>query len=70
MDQLSTAQIGFLVKDEPAKIKAFVIARMDSEEAAKIMRDLSKDERQKVALELGKLHELPLDWWRKLDTPC
>ena len=29
MDQLTTSQIGFLVKDEPAKIKAFVIARMD-----------------------------------------
>ncbi len=66
MDQLSTAQIGFLVKDEPAKIKAFVIARMDSEEAAKIMRDLSKDERTKVALELGKLHELPLELVEKI----
>ena len=66
MDQLTTSQIGFLVKDEPAKIKAFVIARMDSEEAAKIMRDLSKDERTNVALELGKLHELPLELVEKI----
>ncbi len=66
MDQLTTSQIGFLVKDEPAKIKAFVIARLDSEEAAKIMRDLSKEERTNVALELGKLHELPLDLVEKI----
>ena len=66
MDQLTTSQIGFLVKDEPAKIKAFVIARMDSEEAAKIMRDLSKDERTNVALDLGKLHELPLELVEKI----
>ena len=66
MDQLSTSQIGFLVKEEPAKIKAFVIARLDSEEAAKIMRDLSKDERTNVALELGKLHELPLELVEKI----
>ncbi len=66
MDQLTTSQIGFLVKDEPAKIKAFVIARLDSEEAAKIMRDLSKDERTNVALELGKLHELPLELVEKI----
>ena len=66
MDQLTTSQIGFLVKDEPAKIKAFVMARLDSEEAAKIMRDLSKDERTNVALELGKLNELPLDLVEKI----
>ena len=66
MDQLTTSQIGFLVKEEPAKIKAFVIARLDSEEAAKIMRDLSKDERTYVALELGKLHELPLELVEKI----
>ena len=61
MDQLTTSQIGFLVKDEPAKIKAFVFGRMDSEEAAELLRELPKDERTKVALELGKLHELPLE---------
>ena len=66
MDQLTTSQIGFLVKDEPSKIKAFVIARLDSEEAAKIMRDLSKDERTNVALELGKLNELPLELVEKI----
>ena len=60
MDQLTTSQIGFLIKDEPAKIKAFVIVRMESEEAAELLRELSKDERTKVALEMGKLHELPL----------
>jgi flagellar motor switch protein FliG len=66
MDQLSTSQIGFLVKDEPAKIKAFIFGRLDSDEAAELLRDLSKDERTKVALELGKLHELPLELVEKI----
>ncbi|MGY8700015.1 MAG: FliG C-terminal domain-containing protein, partial [bacterium] len=66
MDQLTTSQIGFLIKDEPAKIKAFVIVRMESEEAAELLRELSKDERTKVALEMGKLHELPLDLVEKI----
>ena len=66
MDQLTTSQIGFLIKDEPAKIKAFVIVRMESEEAAELLRELAKDERTKVALEMGKLHELPLDLVEKI----
>jgi len=66
MDQLTTSQIGFLIKDEPAKIKAFVILRMESEEAAEILRDLKKDERTKVALEMGKIHELPLELVEKI----
>ena len=66
MDELSTSQIGFLVKDEPAKIKAFIFGRLESDEAAELLRDLSKDERTQVALELGKLHELPLELVEKI----
>jgi flagellar motor switch protein FliG len=66
MDQLTTSQIGFLIKEEPAKIKAFVIVRMESEEAAEILRLLPKDERTKVALEMGNLHELPLELVEKI----
>ena len=66
MDQLTTSQIGFLIKDEPAKIKAFVIVRLESEEAAELLRELKKDERTKVALEMGKLHELPLELVEKI----
>ena len=66
MDQLTTSQIGFLIKEEPAKIKAFVIVRLESEEAAELLRELSKDERTKVALEMGKLHELPLELVEKI----
>ena len=66
MDDLTTSQIGFLIKDEPAKIKAFVIVRMESEEAAELFRELPKDERTNVALEMGKLHELPLELVEKI----
>jgi len=66
MDELSTSQIGFLVKDEPAKIKAFIFGRLESDEAAELLRDLSKDERTQVALELGRLHELPLELVEKI----
>ena len=66
MDDLTTSQIGFLIKDEPAKIKAFVIVRMESGEAAELFRDLPKDERTNVALEMGKLHELPLELVEKI----
>ena len=66
MDELSTSQIGFLVKDEPAKIKAFIFGRLESDEAAELLRDLSKDERTQVALELGRLQELPLELVEKI----
>ena len=39
---------------------------MESEEAAELFRELPKDERTNVALEMGKLHDLPLELVEKI----
>lgn len=61
LKNLTTNQIGFLIKEESTKIKAIVISRLDSEQAAKIMHGLSKDDRTQVAIQLGRMSELPLE---------
>ena len=59
LEEMSTGQVSYLINDEPSKIKAIVISRLISEQAAEILHNLSKDERTLVAVELGRLSELP-----------
>jgi flagellar motor switch protein FliG len=59
LEEMSTGQVSYLLNDEPSKIKAIVISRLISEQAAEILHNLSKDERTLVAVELGRLSELP-----------
>lgn len=63
---LSSGQISFLIKNEPARIKGIVIARLDSETAAEILQQLSRDERTQVAVELGRMNELPMELVEKV----
>ncbi|MBF0352761.1 MAG: hypothetical protein HQM11_17135 [SAR324 cluster bacterium] len=59
--KLSTGQIAFLLKDEPVKIKALVVSRLNSEQATEVIGHFPKDERTQVMLHLGKMEELPLE---------
>ena len=59
LEEMSTGQVSYLINDESSKIKAIVISRLSSEQAAEILHNLSKDERTQVAVELGRLSELP-----------
>ena len=66
MKSLSSSQISFLLKNEPARIKAIVMARLDTEKAATILQKLSRDERTQVAVELGRMHEMPMELVEKV----
>ena len=66
MKSLSSSQISFLLKNEPARIKATVMARLDTEKAATILQTLSRDERTQVAVELGRMHEMPMELVEKV----
>ena len=66
MKSLSSSQISFLLKNEPARIKAIVMARLDTEKAATILQTLSRDERTQVAVELGRMHEIPMELVEKV----
>lgn len=66
MKTLSPSQISFLLKNEPSRIKAIVMARLDTEKAATILQSLSRDERTQVAVELGKMHEMPMELVEKV----
>lgn len=61
LKELSLSQIAYLIKDEPVKIKAIILSRLTGHEIAEIMKKMSGEERVKVALMLGKMHEIPLD---------
>ena len=66
MKSLSSSQISFLLKNEPARIKAIVMARLDTGKAATILQTLSRDERTQVAVELGRMHEMPMELVEKV----
>jgi len=59
LEEMSTGQVSYLINDESSKIKAIIISRLHSDQAAEILQNLSKDERTQVAVELGRLSELP-----------
>lgn len=61
LDSLSWGQIAYLIKDEPAKVKAIVLGRSRPADTARILETLPKDVQVEVAVQLGHLHDLPLD---------
>ncbi|MBU3917027.1 hypothetical protein KKA14_15955, partial [bacterium] len=64
--ELTTGQVGFLVKDEPVKIKAIVLSQLSSPAAAEILSKIDKDERGKVIQQLGNMSNLPLELAEKV----
>ncbi len=66
LKDLSTGQIGFLVKDEPVKIKAIVLSQLDSLASAEILAKIPKEDRGKVIQQLGNMGNLPLELAEKV----
>lgn len=66
LKDMSTGQIGFLIKDEPVKIKAIVLAQLKSQESAEILARMPKEERGKIVQHLGKMTDLPLELAEKV----
>ena len=61
LNELSTSQVYFLVKDEPVRIKAIVLSRLASEEVSQVLKKMPQAEQSQVLITIGNLHELPLD---------
>ncbi|MCP4749578.1 MAG: hypothetical protein GY866_01675 [Proteobacteria bacterium] len=66
LKDLTTGQIGFLIRDEPVKIKAIILSQLTSMDTAGTLEKLSKEERGKVVLEIGKINDLPLELLEKV----
>lgn len=66
LKELSTGQIAYLIKDEPVKIKAIVLAQLKSQEAAEIISRTPKEESGKIIQHLGKMDDLPLELAEKV----
>lgn len=61
LDSMNWGQINQLVKAEPVRVKAIVLSRIDSEDSARIMDNLPREVQLEIAVEIGNLHDLPLD---------
>ncbi len=61
LDLLTWGQIAHLVKDESVKIKAIVLSRLKPEDTARILETLPKEMQLEIAVNIGNLHDLPLE---------
>ncbi|MCP4296224.1 MAG: hypothetical protein GY786_11505 [Proteobacteria bacterium] len=61
LSDLSANQVGYIIDQEPAKIKAIVMSRLNSADVATILKRFSKTERADVVLQLGNLQEIPFE---------
>ncbi len=66
LKELTTGQVGFLIKDEPVKIKAIVLTQLSSDASASILEKIPKEQRGKVIQQLGNMSELPLELAEKV----
>ena len=61
LDLLSWGQTAHLVKDESVKVKAIVLSRLKPEDTARILETLPKEMQLEIAVNIGNLHDLPLE---------
>lgn len=66
LDDLSPNQVFFLIKEEPVKVKAIILSKLNGEAVSTVLERLPKMERNKVAIELGKMGELPFELAEKV----
>lgn len=66
LDDLSANQVFFLIKEEPIKVKAIILSKLSGEEVSAILERLPKLERNKVAIELGVMGDLPYELTEKV----
>jgi flagellar motor switch protein FliG len=61
VDRLSRGQVAHLIKEQPLKVKALVLSRIDAEDTAAIIESLPKDQQLEVAIQIGNLQDYPLE---------
>ncbi len=61
LTKLSRGQVSHLVQEEPVRIKAIVLSRIDPRDTAQIMDGMDKDMQLEVAVQIGNIQSLPLD---------
>lgn len=66
LEKLTPDQIHFLIDEEPLKIKAIVLSRLDSETATYVLQKLTKEDRSQVVVQLGHLQSIPLELIEKV----
>ena len=66
LDILTWGQVNHLIKEEPVNVKAIVLSRLKPEDSARIMESMSKDMQLELAVQIGNLHDLPLEMARSV----
>jgi len=66
LKDLSNGQLKFLIKEEPIKIKAIVLSQLSGKNIAEILTRFPKEERGKIAVQLGNIEDLPLELVEKV----
>jgi len=61
LSELSRGQVAHLIKDEPVKVKAIVLSRVDPAITAEILEEMPQDMQLAVAVQIGNFQALPLD---------
>lgn len=61
LGSLSRGQVSHLVSDEPVRIKAIVLSRIDPRDTAQILDNMPKDMQLEVAVQIGNFQSMPLD---------
>lgn len=61
LDTLTWGQVNHLIKEEPMNVKAIVLSRLKAEDSARIMESMQQDLQLELAVQIGNLHDLPLE---------
>ena len=61
LDELTDEQLISMVLPEDTRVKAIVMAQVDTEKRAKVLDRLDPEEKGRVLIEMGTLHEMPLE---------
>ena len=61
MNDLTSEQVFYLVKEEKPSVQAIVIEQLDASERMDILRKLDKSVRKQVMIEISEINNIPLD---------
>ncbi len=61
LDALTWGQVAHLIKDEPVKVKALVLSRLNPDDTAHIIEPMSREEQLEIAVAIGNMADMPLD---------
>lgn len=59
--ELSWGQIAWLIKEEPLRVKAIVLSRINPDDTARILESIPREQQLEIAVHIGNIQSLPLD---------